>query len=83
MLNGSLSPANPDGAGGWYRTAPAVAWKVTERESGYVGSGCQRGADPADTPGRTIRCTVTSGGGAVAEELSYKKDGPRPRWPGR
>jgi hypothetical protein len=78
VVSGSLSPASPDGAGGWYRTAPAVSWSILERDSAYVRNGCQSGTDPADTPGKTITCSVTSEGGTTAKSLTYKKDGTAP-----
>ena len=53
VVDGSLAPAAPDGANGWYRTAPAVAWEISEPDSGRVKSGCEEGADPADTTGKT------------------------------
>ena len=59
-VNGTIAPAAPDGANGWYRTAPNITWSVVENESTAVLAGCQNGADPADTPGRTVTCTATS-----------------------
>jgi hypothetical protein len=77
-VNGTLTPPTPNGAGGWYRTAPAVKWTVSDAQSGVESAGCQDGTDPADTPGRTITCTATSEGGMTAKSLSYKKDSTPP-----
>jgi hypothetical protein len=78
-ITGALAPATPDGANGWYRTAPAVSWTVTDPDSTVTAQqGCGNGTDPADTPGKTITCTATSGGGSIAKSLSYKKDSTPP-----
>jgi hypothetical protein len=78
-ITGALSPASPDGASGWYRTAPAVTWTVTDPDSTVTAQqGCGNGTDPADTPGKTITCTATSGGGSIAKSLTYKKDSTAP-----
>ena len=78
LVSGTLSPPAPDGAGGWYRSAPAVDWTVSDPESTVRTTGCQDGADPADTPGRVITCTATSDGGVTARSLSYRKDATPP-----
>jgi hypothetical protein len=78
VVTGTLTPAGPDGANGWYRTSPTVAWQVSDRESAVQLAGCQQGTDPADTAGRTITCTATSEGGVTAKSLSYRKDGRPP-----
>ena len=44
-VNGTLTPAAPDGANGWYRTAPTVTGPSTDPESRHVDNGCQDGAD--------------------------------------
>ena len=78
VVNGTLTPGTADGANGWYRSAPAVDWSVSEPDSARVATGCADGADPADTPGKTITCTVTSQGGTTAKSFSYKKDATAP-----
>jgi hypothetical protein len=78
VVDGALTPASADGANGWYRTSPSVAWSFSDGESSVAGSGCGPNSDPSDTPGRTLTCTVTSGGGTRAKSLSYRKDGTRP-----
>lgn len=78
VVNGTLAPSTPDGSNGWYRTAPAVTWTVSEPDSAVQSSGCQNGTDPADTPGRTITCTAISDGGVTGRSLSYKKDSTPP-----
>ena len=77
-VNGTLTPAAPNGANGWYRSAPAVDWTVSDAESAVATTGCQDGTDPADTTGRTITCTATSDGGVTSKSLSYKKDSTPP-----
>ena len=77
---GHISPAAPDGANGWYRTAPAVTWDVSDPESPnqITTSGCQQGTDPADTAEKTIRCTASTRGGVTAKSLTYSKDAKPP-----
>jgi hypothetical protein len=78
VVNGTLTPPNPDGSLGWYRTAPAANWTVSDPDSTVQVTGCQNGTDPADTTGKTITCTATSDGGVTVKSLSYKKDGTPP-----
>jgi hypothetical protein len=78
VVNGTLTPSSPDGANGWYRTAPAVGWTVSDPESIPHTSGCGNGTNPADTPGTTIVCTATSAGGVTTRSLTYKKDSTPP-----
>ena len=78
VVDGALSPPAPDGANGWYRTAPAVTWEWSDAESTRVHSGCEEGTDPADTVGKTVTCSVTSEGGNTTKQLSYKKDSTAP-----
>jgi Fungalysin/Thermolysin Propeptide Motif len=77
-VNGTLTPPAPDGANGWYKTAPAVKWTFSDPQSVVHTTGCGNGTDPADTTGKTIVCTATSRGGVTAKSLTYKKDSTPP-----
>ena len=78
VVTGALSPAAPDGANGWYRTSPTVAWSFSDAESTPVKTGCDPNSDTSDTPGRTLTCSVSSEGGTTTRTLSYRKDGTPP-----
>jgi hypothetical protein len=78
VVTGSLNPAAPDGANGWYRTAPAIAWSYSDAQSRVFVNGCQAGASLEDTTGRTVNCAVTSRGGLTSKSLTYRKDATAP-----
>ena len=66
VVNGALGPSRPTAPTAGTAARPTVTWNISEPESAHVVTGCQQGADPADTPGRTINCTVTSAGGTTS-----------------
>ncbi len=74
IVNGALTPAAPDGANGWYRTAPSVDWSFSDPQGDLFVKNCLDTVLPPDTPGTTITCTAISNGGVTAKSLSYKKD---------
>jgi hypothetical protein len=74
IVNGSLTPAAPDGANGWYRTAPSVDWSFSDPQDDPLVKNCLDTVLPPDTPGTTITCTAISDGGVTAKSLTYKKD---------
>jgi uncharacterized repeat protein (TIGR01451 family) len=60
------TPANPDGANGWYITAPSLAWSVTDAESAITSRvGCVASTLSADTAGQSFDCSATSTGGTT------------------
>ena len=77
-VDGTLTPAAPNGAGGWYRTAPSVDWTVSDPQGGLLAKGCADAVLAPDTTGRTVTCTAISDGGVTARSLSFKKDSTPP-----
>jgi subtilisin family serine protease len=75
-----ISPAAPDGAGGWYRVPVAVSWTVTDPESPVVdplGCGTIALGDGVDA----ISCTATSAGGTTSVAVTLKRDASLPAAP--
>ena len=58
LVSYQISPAVP--ASGWYKTAPSVAWSVTDAES-TISS--KVGCSLVPVNGQTLSCTATSAGG--------------------
>jgi hypothetical protein len=55
------------GSNGWYRSNVAVAWTVTDPESGVTSStGCSPITLTADTAGITLTCSATNGAGLTS-----------------
>ena len=73
-----LNPAAPDGANGFYRSDVGVTWQVSDGESSVTTSGCGPTTINADTPGTTLTCTATSGGGVATRSVSLKRDATAP-----
>ena len=85
VVNGVLSPAAPDGANGWYRTAPTVTWSDLRPASRRTSTtAASEGADPADTPGRThhLHGDERRRHDVQVAELQEGRHR-RPRWPRR
>ena len=60
LVSYQLSPVAP--VSGWYKTAPAVAWSVTDLESAISS---KVGCDLIPVNGQTLSCTATSAGGTT------------------
>lgn len=73
----TLSPANPDGLAGWYRSAVTLTWSVTEGDSPstLVRTGCEDRTILLDQLPLNYACSASSNGG-IADEVvvSIKKD---------
>jgi hypothetical protein len=78
VVGGSLSPAQPDGPNGWYRSAPTVTWSVSDPESAVRTTGCGTATLTADTAAGVVTCRATSGGGTTESSRSYRKDATPP-----
>jgi hypothetical protein len=68
LVSYQLSPAAP-GASGWYKTAPGVAWSVTDTQSAISSKvGCIDAPLVANTTsaGQLFSCSATSTGGTAA-----------------
>lgn len=64
----TLSPANPDGLNGWYKTPVKLHWIVTDEDSPSTvnPTGCEDQTVSADQVGTDYTCTATSSGGTAA-----------------
>jgi Fungalysin/Thermolysin Propeptide Motif len=78
VVGGALSPATPDGANGWYRSAPAATWNISDPESAVRTVGCATTPQVADTAAGAVTCRATSGGGTTELSLPYRKDATPP-----
>ena len=78
-VSGSLSPSQPDGANGWYRSVPSVAWSVSDPESAIVSSNCPTGVPTSDSTAQTLSCSATSAGGTTMRTLTYRRDATPPQ----
>ena len=77
----TLTPAAPDGANGWYKSAVTLDWTVTEGDSPstLVLNGCEDRTVSDDQAATGYGCTASSSGGAAAPvTVSLKKDGTAP-----
>ncbi|WP_157559154.1 PxKF domain-containing protein [Nocardioides sp. Soil774] len=73
-----LTPAQPDGANGWYRTDVGIDWTVSDPESAFTAQGC---ADTALTTdgSLTSSCSATSTGGTAGPvSVTVKRDATPP-----
>ena len=68
------------GANGWYTSDVTVSWTTTDPESGIATtSGCATTTISADTPGTTLTCTATNGGGmSSSASTTVKRDATPP-----
>ncbi|MFM9272911.1 PxKF domain-containing protein [Pseudarthrobacter sp. NKDBFgelt] len=77
----TLTPYNPDGLSGWYKSAVRLDWIVEEDDSTSTLStaGCESQSITADQEPAEYSCAATSGGGtADAVRVTLKKDGTEP-----
>jgi len=72
----TASVSGTAGQDGWYRSDVALAWTVTEPDSGstLTTSGCEPTTITSDTPGTTRTCTATSAGGAASQSFTIRRD---------
>jgi hypothetical protein len=81
VISYTLSPADPDGSNGWYKSAVVLDWTVTEGDSPSTLelTGCQDQNITADQMATDYSCSATSAGGTAASEpVNLKKDGTAP-----
>lgn len=77
----TLSPADPDGTNGWYKSAVVLDWTVTEEDSNSTleTTGCQDQTITADQVATDYSCSATSDGGTSGPiTVNLKKDGTAP-----
>jgi hypothetical protein len=80
-INYTLSPIAPDGDNGWYQSAVALAWTVTDGDSPSTIhlDGCVDQLITADQTSTDYTCSATSSGGSAGPvKVSIKKDGTAP-----
>lgn len=81
VISYTLSPADPDGSNGWYKSAVVLDWTVTEGDSPSTleQTGCEDQNITADQVATEYSCSATSAGGiAASEPVNLKKDGTAP-----
>lgn len=67
------------GSNGWYTSDVTVSWSVVDGESPITSSsGCDPTTVSSDTPGTTLTCTATSGGGTDSASVTIKRDATAP-----
>jgi hypothetical protein len=75
-----------EGNNGWYISDVTVSWDVSEPETGIVSSdGCNTITLTADTMGKTLTCSATSGAGltnSVSITIPIDKTAPAITWTG-
>ncbi|GAB5078933.1 hypothetical protein ARTHROSP310_20750 [Arthrobacter sp. AD-310] len=77
----TLSPANPDGSNGWYKSDVVLDWTVSEEDSPSTleTTGCQDQTISADQVATDYTCSAASDGGAAGPvTVNLKKDGTAP-----
>ena len=77
----TLSPAEADGLGGWYKSAVTLDWTVTDADSPSTirREGCEKVTVALDQLSAGYTCSASSSGGpATPVTVSIKKDGTAP-----
>lgn len=77
----TLSPATPDGSNGWYQSAVALDWTVTESDSKSTLrlTGCDDQTITEDQAAVDYSCSASSSGGSAGPvTVNLKKDGTAP-----
>ncbi len=64
VVNYTVSPAAPNGLAGWYTTAVAVTWQVSDPETTVTSPACAA-ATLTDGAAKTASCAATSTGGTT------------------
>ena len=74
----TISPTDPDGDNGWYKSDVTLSWTVTEPESpdALEKTGCVEQNITTDQGPTTYSCSATSAGGSSgpAESVTIKRD---------
>jgi len=71
--------SGPRGANGWYVGDVQVSWTLAEPESRITAqAGCAPTTISTDTPGTTLTCSATSGGGISSQSVTIKRDATAP-----
>jgi hypothetical protein len=81
VISYTLSPAEPNGLAGWYRSAVELDWTVTEADSPNTLDlqGCLDQAVTLDQLPGNFTCSATSSGGSAGPvTVSIQKDGTAP-----
>ena len=81
VISYTLSPAEPNGLAGWYRSTVQLTWTVTEADSPSTLQlvGCDDTEVSTDQLPNDYSCSATSGGGSAGPvTVSIQKDGTAP-----
>ncbi|MCU1568050.1 MAG: hypothetical protein JWQ56_2987 [Pseudarthrobacter sp.] len=81
VISYTLSPTTADGSDGWYKSAVALDWTVTEGDSHSTleVTGCEDQNITEDQLATDFSCSATSAGGnAATQTVNLKKDGTAP-----
>jgi subtilisin family serine protease len=82
VITPTLSPAAPEGSNGFYTRDVGLTWSVSDPGSIVTAtSGCDPATVSADTPGTTLTCSATSGGGTASKAVTVKRDASPPTVP--
>jgi hypothetical protein len=74
-----LTPSNPDGSNGWYKSNVSLVWTVTDGESTVTKTGCVDQNITADQDATTYSCSATSAGGSTGPvNVTIKRDATAP-----
>ena len=74
VVTHTISPFEPDGANGWYRTNIAVEFQVSSTNSPIISTvGCEPITYTVDSTGRTATCNVTNSFGITADQTPLIK----------
>jgi hypothetical protein len=75
----ALSPTQPDGLAGWYRSDVSLAWSVTDPDSTVVMAGCVDQQVTTDQAATDYVCTASSDGGTSGPVVvTVKRDATAP-----
>jgi hypothetical protein len=80
-ISSTLSPTNPDGDNGWYKSDVTLGWTVTEPESpnSLQTTGCAAQNITTDQAETTFSCSASSAGGTTGPvDVKIKRDATNP-----
>jgi hypothetical protein len=80
-IGSTISPTNPDGDNGWYKSDVTLGWTVTEPESPHSlqTTGCVSQDITTDQAETTYSCSASSAGGTTGPvDVAIKRDATNP-----
>jgi hypothetical protein len=81
MIGSTISPTDPDGDNGWYKSNVTLGWTVTEPESpnSLQKTGCADQEISTDQDETTYSCSASSAGGTTGPvDVKIKRDATNP-----